>query len=102
MIILFDPLSNTQIISMLQWIEPTLQCLEKKGRDLTQSYDKIPYTHRKIQKAMWQLKKATKNFDYTMSAYQLRTVSWSNDSHQTGVVKPVNAIPTYQLTANAL
>ena len=30
MIILFDPLSNTQTISMLQWIEPILQCLEKK------------------------------------------------------------------------
>ena len=27
---------------------------EKKGRDLTRSYDKSPYTHRKIQKAAWQ------------------------------------------------
>ena len=31
-----------------------------KGRDLTQSYDKSPYNHRKIQKATWQHKNATK------------------------------------------
>ena len=30
---------------------------ERKGRDLTQSYDKSPYTNRKIQKATWQHKK---------------------------------------------
>ena len=53
----------------------------EKGRDLTQSYDKSPYTHRKIQKATWQHKKATKNFDYTTIADRLRTVSWSNKSH---------------------
>ena len=33
----------------------------EKGRDLTQSYDKSLYTHRKIQKATWQHKNATKN-----------------------------------------
>ena len=32
----------------------------EKGRDLTQSYDKSPYTHRKIQKPKWQHKNATK------------------------------------------
>ena len=37
----------------------------------------------------WQHKNATKNFDYTTIADRLRTVSWSNSSHQTGVVKPV-------------
>ena len=26
--------------------------VREKGRDLTQSYDKSPYTHRKTQKAM--------------------------------------------------
>ena len=31
--------------------------MREKGRDLTQSYDKRPYTHRKIQKATWQHKK---------------------------------------------
>ena len=33
---------------------------EHKGRDLTQSYGKLPYTYRKLQKATWQHKNATK------------------------------------------
>ena len=49
----------------------------KKGRDLTQSYDKSPYTHRKIQKATWQHKNATKIFDYTTITNRLRTVTHS-------------------------
>ena len=56
-----------------------------KWRDLTQSSDKSPYIHRKIQKAKLQYKNATKHFDYTMIADRLRTVSWGNDSHPTGV-----------------
>ena len=32
--------------------------------------------------------KRHQNFDYTMIADGLRTVSWSKNSHQTGVVKP--------------
>ena len=63
--------------------------VREKGRDLTQSCDKNPYTQRTIQKATWQRKNATKNFDYTTIANRLRTVSWSNSSHPTGVVKPV-------------
>ena len=35
----------------------------EKGRDLTQSYDKRPYTDRKIEKATWKHKNATKNFE---------------------------------------
>ena len=60
----------------------------EKGRDLTQSYGKSPYTKRKIRKATWQQKTATKNYDYTTIADRLKTVSWSNDSYHTGVVKP--------------
>ena len=45
--------------------------LWEKGRDLTQSYGKSPITDRKIQKAMWQHKNATKNFDYTTIADRL-------------------------------
>ena len=74
----------------------------EKGRDLTQSYDKSPYTDRKIQKAKWQHKNATKYFDYTTIADRLRTVSWDNDSHPTDVVKPVYGIPTFPLTAKAV
>ena len=74
----------------------------EKGRDLTQSRDKYPYTHRTIQKATWQHKNATKNFDYTTIADRLRTVSWSNSSHPTGVVKPVYERSTFPLTATAV
>ena len=63
---------------------------------------KSPYTHRQIQNATWQHKNATKNFDYTTIADRFRTVSWSNDSHPTGIVKPVYEIPTFPLTATAV
>ena len=46
--------------------------LREKGRDLTQSCDKNPYTNRTIQKTTWQHKNATKNFDYTTIADRLR------------------------------
>ena len=74
----------------------------EKGRDPTRSYYKNPYTHRKIQKATWQHKKRHKNFDYTTIAVRLRTVSWSNNSHPKGVVKPVYGIPTFPLTTKAV
>ena len=76
--------------------------LREKGRDLTQSYDKSPFTHRKIQKTTWKNKHATKNFDYTTTADRLRTVSWSNSGHPTGVVKPVNDRSNFPLTATAV
>ena len=37
-----------------------------------------------------QHKNATKDFDYTTIADRLRTVSWSNYCHATGLVKPVS------------
>ena len=49
-------------------------------------------------KTKGQHKNATKNFDYKTIADRLRTVSWSNNSHPTGVVKPVNGYPTFPLT----
>ena len=48
-----------------------------------------PNHPQKIQKATWQHKNATKNLDNTTIADRLRTVSWSNNSHPTGVVRPV-------------
>ena len=74
----------------------------EKGRDLTQSCDKNPYTHRTIQKVTWQHKNATKNFDYTTIADRLRTVSWSNNSHPTGVVRPVYERSTFPLIAKVV
>ena len=78
-----------------------LSIISEKGRDLTQSYDKSPYTDRKIQKATWK-NNATKNSDYTTIADRLRTVSWGNDSHPPAVVKPVYGIPTFPLTEKAV
>ena len=51
------------------------ESIPEKGRDLTQSYDKSPYTDRTIQKATWQHKNATKNFDYTSIVDRFGTVS---------------------------
>ena len=87
---------------MLQEDNINEQAEIEEGRDLTQSYDKSPYTDRKIQKAMWQHKNATKNFDYTTIADRLRTVSWGNGSHPTGVVKLVYGIPTFPITAKVV
>ena len=46
------------------WREQRIQItwfeLRDEGRDVTQSYDKNPYTDRKFQKAKWQHKDATK------------------------------------------
>ena len=44
----------------------------------------------------------TKTFDYTTSADRLRTVSWDNDSHPTGMVKPIYGIRTFPLTTKAV
>ena len=61
-----------------------------------------PLHRQKIQKATWQHNNGTKNFDYTTIAYLLRTVSRGNDSHPTGVVKPVYGILTFPLTEKAV
>ena len=47
--------------------------------DLTQSYDKSPYTNRKFENQRT-TDKRHQNFDYTTIADRLRTVSWSNKS----------------------
>ena len=68
----------------------------EKGSDLNQSYDKSPYTNRNVKRAEWQHKQRHKKFDYTAIADRLRTVSWSNYGHPTGVVNLVYGpnIPT--------
>ena len=72
--------SRLQSLSTMSlcFISLAFSVAREKGRDLTQFCDKNPYTHRTIQKATWQHKNATKNFDYTTIADRLRTVSWSN------------------------
>ena len=103
---LYSFLMNTESklqIVLVEWrhIE-VVNKIREKGRDLTQSCDKIPYTHRTIQKATWQHNNATKNYDYATIADRLRTVSWSNSSHPTRVVKPVYERSTFPLTATAV
>ena len=58
--------------------------LEKKEDIWLSPMTKASKPTEKIQKATWQHKKATKNFDNTTIADRLRTVSKGNDSHPTG------------------
>ena len=63
---------------------------------------KDPTPKEKFKKQRDNIKNATKNFDYTTIADRLRTVSWSNSSHPTGVVKPVYKRLTFPLSAIAV
>ena len=74
---------------------------EKKVRDLTQSYDKSPYTSRKVKKAKWQHKQRHTNFDYTAVADRLRTVSWNSYGFPTGVFNRFTG-PTFPLPPTAV
>ena len=46
--------------------------------------------------------KTTPKTDYATITDRLRMVSWSNNSHPTGVVKRSYGIPTFLLTAQAV
>ena len=72
----------------------------EKGRYLTYFYDKNLYTT--LEKKTWQHKNANKNFDYTTITDRLRTASWINNNHQTGVVTPINGYLTFPLTTKAV
>ena len=64
---------------------------------------KAPTLTEKSKKQRYNQKKtATKTFDYITIADRLRTVSWSNSSHSTGVVKPVYMRSTFPLTGTAV
>ena len=72
-----------------------------KWRDLTKSYDKSPYTNKNIKMANDNINNTTKKSDYTAIADRLRTVSWSNYGHPTGVVNQFTS-PTFPLSATAV
>ena len=59
---------------------------------------KAPTYTEKSKKQRNNIQNATKYFDYTTIADWIRTVSWSNSSHPTGVVKPVYERSTFPLT----
>ena len=65
---------------------------------MTQFYDKCPHTIEKTQSNVTTQKRHQK-LPNTQIADRLRTVSLSNDSDLTDVVKPVNGIPAFLLTA---
>ena len=51
---------------------------------------------------LWQKPLHPQNNSYTTIADRPRTVSWSDSSHPTGVVKPVYERSTFPLTATAV
>ena len=63
----------------------------KKGRDLTQSYDKSPFTNRNVKRVKWQHKNTT---NYTATVDRLSNVIWINYNHPTGVVNRLTG-PTF-------
>ena len=56
---------------------------------------KAPTPTEKSKKQLDNIKNATKTFDYTTIADRLWTVSWSNSSHPTDVVKPAYERSTF-------
>ena len=75
---------------------------EKKEEICLNHMTKAQTPTEKSKKQRDNTKNATKNFDYTTITDRLRTVNWSNNSHPTGVVKPVYECSTFQLTATAV
>ena len=73
----------------------------EKGRDLTQSYNKSPYTNNMSLGLSDNTNNSTKRFHYTAVADRLRAVSWSNYGNPTGVVNLVYG-PTFPLPATAV
>ena len=88
-------------ISDTVWSNKIEQLQEKKEKIWLSPMTKAPTPTEKSKKQR-NNKKRHQNFDYTTSANLLRTVNWSNDSHQTDVVKPVYGIPTFPLTTKAV
>ena len=76
--------------------------LEEKKEEILQSYDKSPYTNRKVKKQSATTKTPGQNFDYTTPVDRLWMVSWSNNNHLNGFVKSVYEIPTFLLTTQAV
>ena len=66
----------------------------EEGIDLTQSYEKSPYTNRTLIKQSDNTKRH-QNYDYATIADRLRTVSWTTYSrHPTGLRDPI--LPFYR------
>ena len=77
-------------------------CWEKKEDIWFSPFTKAPTARDKSKKERKQHKNVTQNFDCTTIADRLRTVSWSNNSQPTGVVKEVYGYSTFLLTTKAV
>ena len=90
------------IISFIsQVVESWFYTKREKEGDLTQSYDKTPYTKTEIRKP----KDNTQTPPKTSITQRLRTDlgrSVGVTSHPTGVIKPVYGYPTFPLTATSV
>ena len=75
---------------------------EKKEDIWLSPVTKTPTPTEQSKKQRDNIKNATKNFDYTTIADRLRTVSSSNSSHPTCVVKPLYERSTFPLTAKVV
>ena len=86
-------------VRLRNWNDQQIDKNRKRKRSDSVLWQKPLHPH-KIPKSniITHKQNATKNFDYTT----IVAVSWSNDSHPTGVIKPVYGIPTFQLTAKSV
>ena len=75
---------------------------EKKEEIWLSPMTNAPTLTEKSKKQRDNIKNATKNYDYTTIADRLRTVSWSNSSYPTVVVKPVEERLTFPLAAKVV
>ena len=86
----FRPMLGLACSLIFETIFPTchdfLDFLREKTGDLTQFYDKNPYTNRKFEKKPMD---NTKTPPKTSITQRLRTVSCSNSNYPTGGVKPI-------------
>ena len=60
----------------------------EKGRDLTQSYDKSPYTNRNVKRAKWQHKQRHKKVRLNSGCCPMTKVLWQNPLYQQNIRKP--------------
>ena len=99
--------NNNLLISQMdsnQWVfyQFPLKSSEEKKNEIWHNPMTTPrYTNGKF-KNRRTIHKRHQNFDYTTIADRLWTVSWSNNSHPTGLVKPVYGYHTFQLTTKAV
>ena len=76
--------------------------LKRKRKQIDSAIGQSPYIHRNLQTTKSQHKTASKNIGFTTNIERLMTVSLRYHNHTTSVVKPVDGIPIFPLTANVM